>query len=206
MEELETGVENIRIENDNGIDQDTILSSSSQYDSLPYINFDNDVDSNYEQNADVIDISVVDNRMCYLIWRDFKEQYRPFTNSLVRLTDYSTHDYFSNEENRQILFNYINTRLIGIQLVKLKPIGRMYFFFSVKRTNDNMLNNRVVKLESKIKELSNIIENLEKKYDKLYYAPNMPGYYEAMDDFTKKMSKGGNNVDFEDVGVIEESS
>jgi hypothetical protein len=28
MDELETGVENIHIENDNGIDQDTILSSS----------------------------------------------------------------------------------------------------------------------------------------------------------------------------------
>ena len=204
MDELETGVENIHIENDNGIDQDTILSSSSQYDSLPYINFDNDVDSNYEQNDDVIDIRLVDNRMCYLIWRDFKEQYRPFTTSLIRLTDYSTHDYFSNEENRQILFNYINTRLIGIQLAKLKPIGRMYFFFSVKRTNDNMLfNNRIIKLESKIKKLTNIIETLEQKYDKLYYAPNMPGYHEAMDDFSKKMSKGGNNVD---VDVIKESS
>ena len=58
-------------------------------------------------------------------------------------------------------------------------------------------------MESKIKKLTNIIETLEKKYDKLYYAPNMPGYHEAMDDFSKKMCKGGNNVD---VDVIKESS
>ena len=35
----------------------------------------------------------------------------------------------------------------------------------------------------------------------------MPGYYEAMDDFSKKMSKGGNNVNIDAVGIdVEESS
>jgi hypothetical protein len=197
MNELETETANINIENDNDIDQDTILSSSSQFNTFPYFNFDNDIDSDYEQNDDVIDINIIDNNMCYLIWKDFKEQYRPFTNSLVHLTDYSTHNYFANEENRHVLFNYINRRLIGFKLSKLKPIGRMYFFFSVKRTNDGRENHRIIKLESKIKELTQIVETLEKKYDKLYYAPDMPGYKEAMDEFTSKLSKTGNDVDVE---------
>ena len=70
-------------------------------------NVSNATDTNTE---DVIDINIIDDQMCYKIWKDFKEQYRPFATSLIKLTDPSTYDYFANDvgESKKVLNLYNN--------------------------------------------------------------------------------------------------
>ena len=131
--------------------------------------------------------------MCYKIWKDFKEQYRPFATTLIKLTDVSTHLYFTNENNRMILLHYINKRLKGIKIEKIKPIGTFYFFVFVKRIFEETTSTKIEKLQSQITSLKNIVSDLELKFLKLYYSPGMPGYIEASINFEEIYNKYFNN-------------
>ena len=152
------------------------------------INEDNNVinEDNNVINEDVIDINIVDDEMCMIIWKDFKDQYRPFVTSLIRLTNPSTYNYFANIQNRTIVLNYINKRLKGIKMVKIRPIGSSYFFFVVKRIFEETITTKIDNLQSQVIYLKQVVQDLEFKLTKLYYAPGMPGYIEASNEFNEQ--------------------
>ena len=175
------------------MDNSNIMSNhvySSLYnDNIEVIDVSNEEITGTNTDTDIIDINMIDDDMCYKIWKDFKEQYRPFATSLIKLTDTSTHMYFSNFHNRMLVLKYINKRLKGIQIVKIKPIGMSYFFVVIKRIFEDTINSKIDNLQQQVITLKKIINDLEIKFLKLYYAPGMPGYIEASKEFNETVSK-----------------
>lgn len=157
-------------------------------DIINIVNEDDNIvnENNNVVNEDVIDINIVDDEMCTIIWKDFKDQYRPFVTSLIRLTNPSTYNYFANVQNRTIVLNYINKRLKGIKMVKIRPIGSSYFFFVVKRIFEETVTTKIDNLQSQVIYLKQVVQDLEFKFTKLYYAPGMPGYIEASNEFNEQ--------------------
>ena len=133
--------------------------------------------------TDRIDINTIDDDMCYLIWRDFHEQYKPFFNSFVKLTNYDTTIYIVNKGNQQRVIDYINEKLEGLKIMKLRVVGHDHILFFVRRTDEESASTIIRKLQNKIDNLTSVVESLEEKMTKIYYSPNMPGYQEALYEF-----------------------
>jgi hypothetical protein len=141
-----------------------------------------------EDHLDIIDMNRIDNTMCGYIWNDFKQQYKPFVNSLFKLTNVDSQYYFSIPENREIVYNYINVRLRGVKLLKFRPIGMSYIFFTLKRVNSEMIN-KVHVFEKRLIEFKDRLDIIQEQVTKIYNAPGMPGYIEALDNFNDTMNK-----------------
>ena len=125
----------------------------------------------------------IDDDMCYLIWSDFHEQYKPFVNSFVKLTHFDTTTYIMNKDNSLRVQEYINNKLVGLRIIKLRLIGRDHIIFTVRRTTEESVHSILKNMQIKIDNLTKIVSDLEEKITKIYYAPNMPGYEEALNEF-----------------------
>jgi hypothetical protein len=73
-------------------------------------------------------------------------------------------------------------------MVKIRQIGITYFFFVVKRIFEETISNKIENLQSQIRSLKHIVHDLELKFIKMYYAPGMPGYIEASNEFSEQLN------------------
>ncbi|NDA63324.1 MAG: hypothetical protein EBX50_14985 [Chitinophagia bacterium] len=159
-------------------------------------NDENDITNDIEDSInhlDVIDMNRIDNVMCSYIWNDFKQQYKPFINSLFKLTNVDSQYYFSIPENREIVYNYINQHLKGVKLLKFRPIGSSYIFFTLKRINDHKIINKLDFFEKQLMQFKDRLDIIQEQITKIYNAPGMPGYIDALNNFNEIMSEINRN-------------
>ena len=147
----------------------------------------------HDDSLDIIDMNRIDNVMCNYIWNDFKHQYKPFINSLFKLTNVDSQYYFSIPENREIVYNYINQRLRGVKLLKFRPIGSSYIFFTLKRINDHKIISKLDFFEKQLIEFKERLDIIQDQVTKIYNAPGMPGYIDALNNFNETMNKINRN-------------
>lgn len=175
------GEEGLLLERDLGVS--SVFHSIIENDEIPVAD---------SVHLDIIDMNRIDNVMCGYIWNDFKQQYRPFVNSLFKLTNVDSQYYFSIPENREIVYNYINQHLNGVKLLKFRPIGTSYIFFTLKRVNSVMINKFHV-FEKQLIQFNDRLDVIQEQVTKIYNAPGMPGYMEALNDFNETMNKINRN-------------
>lgn len=193
--ELENNeVDNHEVELDNSEEIDIMnndgLQLPERYSISSFI-FDSDENESEIDNLDIIDMGKIDDNMCKSIWNDFKEQYKPFINSLFKLTNIDARYYFSFAQNREIVYNYINKRLKGVKLLKFRPIGNTYIFFTLKRVNDTK--NKLRIFEKRLMEFNDRLDIIQEQMNKIYNAPGMPGYMEALNNFNDLMNNVNSN-------------
>lgn len=193
--ELENNeVDNHEVELDNSEEIDIMnndgLQLPERYSISSFI-FDSDENESEIDNLDIIDMGKIDDNMCKSIWNDFKEQYKPFINSLFKLTNIDARYYFSFAQNREIVYNYINKRLKGVKLLKFRPIGNTYIFFTLKRVNDTK--NKLRIFEKRLMEFNDRLDIIQEQINKIYNAPGMPGYMEALNNFNDLMNNVNSN-------------